>query len=70
MALKVSTLDDDEVVHQRTAQRTLRQHALDGVAQHLVDTVGALAELLGRVETLTTGIASITGIDLIRLLLA
>ena len=59
-----------EVVHQRATQRTLGQHAFDGVADHLVDAVLALAQLGGCVEALTAWIASIACVDLVGLLLA
>ena len=61
---------DIEVAQDVATQDSFGQHALHGVADDLVHSVLALAQLSRRVETLTTGITSITGVNLISLLLA
>ena len=64
------TLIDIEVVQQAASEGTLWQHTLDSMANYLVNTVLAGAELGGSVEALATGIAGVAGIDLVGLFLA
>lgn len=66
----LSALKDVNVVHQRATEGTLRQHALDGVAQHLVDAVWTCAQVGRRIETLTAWITSIACVNLVSLFLA
>ena len=65
----LGTLIDKEVVEQRTTKGTLGQHTLHSVLQNTLYTERLLAELSGSVETLTTGIARVAGIDLVSLFL-
>ena len=68
--LVLSTLIDIEVVQQTASKGTFRQHALHGVTQDALHSERLLAKLGRRVETLSAGIAGITGVDLVGLFLA
>ena len=68
--LVLCAIVNEEVVHQRTAERTLWQHTLDSVTKDLIHTVWTLAQLSWSVEALTTRITSVTCVNLICLLLA
>lgn len=60
---------DIEVVQQGAAEGTFGQHTLDSVLQNALYTEGLLAQLSRRVETLTTRIARIAGVNLVGLFL-
>lgn len=67
--LVLCAIVNEEVVHQRTAERTLWQHTLDSVTKDLIHTVWTLAQLSWSVEALTTRITSVTCVNLISLFL-
>ena len=68
--LVLCSIVDVQVVKQMTTQTALRQHALHGVLDDALRSVGVLAQLGRRVETLATGIARVAGVELLSLLLA
>ena len=68
--LVLCALINIEVVEELAAERTLGEHTLYGVTDDLIYSVRTLAKVLGSVEALSAGIASITCIDLVSLLLA
>ena len=68
--LVLCALINIEVAHQAAAQRTLRQHTLNGMTQNSVHAVRPLAEQRGRCEALTARITSVTSVDLVGLFLA
>ena len=63
------TLIDVEVVQQAASERTLWQHTLHSVTEELLHTTIALAQLGRCLETLTTRITGVAGIDLVGLFL-
>ena len=65
----LSSLINKEVVQQAASERTLWQHTLHGMTEHLLYTTILLAKLSGCIETLTTRITCVTGIDLVSLFL-
>ena len=68
--LVLSSLIYVEVVQQAATERALGEHALNSMADNLLYSTLALAKLGGSVETLSTWITGITGVNLICLLLA
>ena len=65
----LGTLVDVEVVQQAASEGTLRQHTLHGMAEELLHTTVALAQLGRCLEALATRIARVTGVDLVGLFL-
>ena len=65
----LGSLINKEVVQQAASERTLWQHTLHGMTEHLLYTTILLAKLSGCIETLTTRITCVTGIDLVSLFL-
>ena len=67
--LVLCAIVDIEIIKQMTSQDTLGKHTLYCMADDALRTKRLLAKLLRGVETLTTGITSITSVNLIGLLL-
>jgi len=70
LVLVLGAVVNVEIAEQLATERTLRQHTSHCVTDDALHAVGMLAQLCGGVETLTAGITSVAGVDLVGLLLA